>query len=217
MNRISDEVISIEEAETALRCMRLCSLDEHEALESVDSLVDRMRRVSMASIVGEIIDTRLSENQKTVVQEFWFSGKNTMQIAREKGVSQANVYRTLTRANESIKELLTPLVTYFSDLPNVQVAPVIFREIMTVCSAKLCQEEKLGSILRNIRLSKAVTPEVAARAMCITVKELERIESGKTEPTLEFLATFSRVFSVEFDLSISNGKERYKWKEALQN
>ncbi|MBR3836004.1 MAG: transcriptional regulator [Clostridia bacterium] len=216
MNTISDTVISVEEARTALRCMRLCNLDEYEALESVDSLVERIRRISMAKLVESIIETKLTENQRTVVQSFWFSEKNTSQIARELGVSQSNVYRTLTRANETIKELLTPLVTYFSDLPDVQVAPVIFRETMKTCSAREGEADTLSAVLTNIRLSKAVAPECAAQAMCITVKELVKIESGKVNPTVDYIRRFSQAFNVELNFSIVNGKGRYEWKEVLQ-
>ena len=56
MKSISDEVISIEEARAALRCMRLCSFDEEEALESIDRLVGRIRKVGTAKLVEEIIE-----------------------------------------------------------------------------------------------------------------------------------------------------------------
>lgn len=215
MTNISDEVISVEEAKAALRCMRLCNLDEYEALESVDCLVERIRKVTMAKLVEEIIETKLTENQRTIVQEFWFLGKNTAQIARDLCVSQANVYRTLTRANACIKELLTPLVMYFSDLHSVQVAPLLLGEIMEICSAKRSQNDTLAEMLKNIRLTKAVTPEQASRAMCITVTELKKIEKGEKKPTLGFLLRFSEVFKVEFDLTFTKGKERYEWKEVL--
>ena len=217
MNTISDTVISVEEAKTALRCMRLCNLDEYEALESLDGLIERVRKIGMAKLVENIIETKLTQNQRTIVQEFWFCQKNTSQIARELGVSQSNVYRTLTRANETIKELLTPLVTYFSDLPCVQVAPVILRETMKICSARSDNADTLSAVLKNIRLSKAVTPECAAQALGITVKELEKIESGQTIPALDYIQRFSQVFNVELNFSIVKGKERYEWKEVLQN
>lgn len=217
MKLTDDSVISVEEAKAALRCMRLCNLDEYEALETVDSFVERVRKIGMADIISNIIRTELTENQRVIVQEFWFSGKNTSQIARELGVSQANVYRTLKRANDSIKELLTPLVMYFSDLPTVQVAPIIFDDIMKISSAKSSKSETLPEVLMNIRLSKAVSPECAAQAMHITVRELEKIEKGQVEPTIGFLQRFSRAFNVELDMSIVKGKERYRWKEVLQS
>lgn len=213
MKNISDEVISVEEAKAALRCMRLGGFDENEALESIDSLVERIRKIGTAKLVDDIIETRLSENQRIFVQEYWFSGKSTAQIARERGVSQANVYRTVTRANETIAELLRPLVMYQRDLPDVQVAPLFLEQIMGICSARRNKGENIGTQLKNIRMSNAVTPEQAAKAMCITVKKLESIENSKAEPTLELLERYSAVFGVRFNFEIVNGRRKYEWKK----
>lgn len=213
MKNISDEVISVEEAKAALRCMRLCGFDEAEALESIDSLVERIRKIGMSKLVDDIIETRLSENQRIFVQEYWFSGKSTAQIARERETSQANVYRTVNRANETITELLRPLVMYFRDLPDAQVAPLFLEQIMGICSARRNKGENIGAQLKNIRMMNAVTPEQTARAVCITAKKLESIESGKAEPTLELLEKYSAVFGVRFNFEIVNGRRKYEWKK----
>lgn len=214
MKNISDEVISVEEARAALRCMRLCSFDETEALESVESLVHRIRKVGTARLVEEIIEKKLSETQKHFVKEFWFNEKNTAQIARENGVSQANVYRTISRANESIKEFITPLVMYHNDLVITEIEPLYFNEIMNITSASERKGISLSEQLKYIRLSNAVTSEQLAKAVCITVGELEKIENGKKLPSLEVLERYSRIFNVEINLKFINGKGRYEWKKA---
>ena len=214
MKNISEQVISVEEAEAALRCMRLSGLDEYEALESVEGLVERIRKISTAKLVEDIIETRLTENQRIFVQEYWFSGKNTAQIARERGLSQASVYRTIERANDTIKELLQPLIMYQRDLPDVQVAPLFLGEIMGICSSGASKEGDLGSQLKSIRQSAAVTPEQAAEAMCITVRQLKNIEDGKAEPSLELVQRISAVFGIRFNLEFVNGRRKYEWKKA---
>ncbi|MBO5420708.1 MAG: transcriptional regulator [Clostridia bacterium] len=214
MKNISDEVISVEEARAALRCMRLCSFDETEALESVESLVHRIRKVGTARLVEEIIEKKLSETQKHFIKEFWFNEKNTAQIARENCVSQANVYRTISRANETIKEFITPLVMYHNDLVITEIEPLYFREIMNITSASERKGISLSEQLKYIRLSNAVTSEQLAKAVCITVGELEKIENGKKLPSLEILERYSRIFNVEINLKFINGKGRYEWKKA---
>lgn len=214
MKNISDEVISVEEARAALRCMRLCSFDETEALESVESLVHRIRKVGTARLVEEIIEKKLSETQKHFIKEFWFNEKNTAQIARENGVSQANVYRTISRANETIKEFITPLVMYHNDLVITEIEPLCFNEIMNITSASERKGISLSEQLKVIRLSNAVTSEQLAKAVCITVGELEKIENGKKLPSLEVLERYSRIFNVEINLKFINGKGRYEWKKA---
>ncbi len=211
---ISDEVISVEEARAALKCMRMCNLDEFEALECVEDFVGRIRKVSTAKLLENIIDTRLSETQRNFIKEHWYSGKSTAQIARESGVSQANVYRTLTRANEIIKELLTPLVYYYNDLPDASLVPIYVNEVKEICSARNNKTTRLSQQLKNLRLSNSVTSESLARAMCITEKTLKDIECGKKEPTVEILEKYSKIFSVRIDVNFVNGKGRYEWKKA---
>ncbi len=211
---ISDEVISVEEARAALRCMRLCNLDEVEALECVESLVERIRKVSTAKLLENIIETSLSETQRKFIKEYWYSRKSTSQIARESGVSQANVHRTLTRAYEVIKELMTPLVAYYNDLPDVSLVPIYFDEVKKVCTARNSEAETLAEKLKNLRISNSISLEDLSRALNVTVKTLGDIESGKKEPTVENLEKYSKIFAIRIDVKFVNGKGRYEWKRA---
>ncbi len=211
---ISDEVVSIEEAKAALRCMRLCDFDEVEALESIDSLVGRIRKITTAKLLEQIIETRLSKTQQSFIREYWFNEKNTAQIAREYGVSQANVYRTLTRATETIRELLTPLVMYYNDLNDVTVVPLYVEDAFRVSAAGKLKKTDLASQLKALRVSNSVTAEAAAEAMCITEKMLNEIESGKRTPTVENLERYSKFFGISIDVNFVNGKGRFEWKEA---
>lgn len=102
---------------------------------------------------------------------------------------------------------------YHRDLPDVQVAPLFLEQIMGICSARRNKGENIGIQLKNIRMSNAVTPEQAAKAMCITVKKLESIENSKAEPTLELLERYSAVFGVRFNFEIVNGRRKYEWKK----
>lgn len=214
MKNISDEVVSVEEARAALRCMRLCSFDEGEALESVESLIHRIRRVGTAKLVEEVIENRLSDTQRKFIKEYWYENKNTAQIARDNGVSQANVYRTIARANEAIKNFIMPLVMYHSDLTDIKVQPLYFEEIMKISSAMKQKDGDVSDQLRNLRLSNGVKPEQLAKAVCITTKELELIENGRKMPTVDLIARYSKVFGIEIDLKFEKGKGRYEWKEA---
>lgn len=217
MKNISDEVLSVEEAKAALRCMRLCSFDEEEALESIDSFVHRIRKVGMAKLIEEIVENHLSSTQKLFFKEYWYNNKNTVQIARENGVSQANVYRAVSRANETVRAMLTPLMMYQHDLSQVNMLPLYAEEIIKISSAMRRENRGLNDLLKSIRVSNAVTSEDMARAVCITMKELEAIESGRKEPSVTILARYSEIFGIEIEMKINNGKGRYEWRRALKN
>ncbi len=213
MKDISNEVVSVEEARAALKCMRLCSFDEEEALESVESLIHRIRKVGTARFVEEIIENRLSDTQRRFMKEYWYEGKNTAQIARENNVSQANVYRTISRANETVKELITPLVMYHADLTEIKLQPLHIQELMEISSAAKRKDGNLAEKLKNLRVSNAVTPEQLAQAVCITVNDIKNIENGRKEVTVDILKRYSKVFNIEIDLKLIKGKGRYEWKE----
>ena len=68
MNNISEKIISVEEAKTALRCMRLGGLSEEEALESLDEFVFRLRELTTARIVEKIIENELTPIPKRVMK-----------------------------------------------------------------------------------------------------------------------------------------------------
>ena len=217
MKNISDEVLSLEEAKAALRCMRLCSFDEEEALETLDSFVHRIRKVGTAKLVEEIVENHLSSTQKKFFTEYWYNNKNTVQIAQENGVSQANVHRTVSRANETIRVMLTPLIMYQRDLPEINMLPLYTEDVIRISSAMQKSDGNLNDLLKALRISNAVTPEAMARAVCITAKELEAIECGKKDPTVAILAKYSEIFGVEIEMKIINGKGRYEWRKALKS
>ena len=217
MKNISDEVLSLEEAKAALRCMRLCSFDEEEALESIDSFVHRIRKVGMAKLIEIIVEKHLSSTQKLFFKEYWYNNKNTVQIARENGVSQANVYRAVSRANETVKAMLTPLMMYQRDLSEINMLPLYAEDTIKISSALKRENRELNDLLKSIRVANAVTPEDMARAVCITVKELEAFESGKKEPPVTILSRYSEIFGIEIEMKIYNGKGRYEWRRVLKS
>ena len=63
MNNISEKIISVEEAKTALRCMRLGGLFEDDALESLDEFVFRLRDITTSKLVERIIERELTPIQ----------------------------------------------------------------------------------------------------------------------------------------------------------
>lgn len=213
MENISERMISIEEARAALRCMRLGGLNEEEALESLDEVTDRIRKVTTAKLVENIIEEKLSAVQREYFKKYWYEQKNTAQIARECGVSQAGVYRAIERANETIKELMTPLIRYQQNLMTADVIPVT-QEALEICSAGKCVSSSLCETLCNLRVEKGISPECLAKALKISTKELNEIESGMRVPSIVTAMRYSVLFNMELKMTFVNGKGVYEWKRA---
>ena len=213
MENVSERIISLEEARTALKCMRLGGLDPEEALESLEETVERIRRVTTAKLVEKIIEEKLSAVQRDYIKKYWYEQKNTAQIARECGVSQAGVYRTIERANEVIKELMTPLIMYQKDLSEVDVVPVI-REALEISAAKNGNTASFCDALRSFRMERGIAPEVLAKALKISPDELNEIENGMRLPSLTTAIRYSVLFNIRIEMTFINGKGEYKWKKA---
>lgn len=202
---ISNQVISLEEANAALRCMRLCSLSPEESIETLDCLSERIRKVSTSKIVENIIENKLSGAQRKFVKEYWYSGKSTACIARENNVSQANVYKALSRANETIRTLMTPLIEYHTDLINISVEPIL-NSAMHICAARNSNSSEFCEKLKNLRVSQAIEPALLASVMKISEHELRGIESGKIVPSITNLMRYSAIFSTDIKIDFTDGR-----------
>lgn len=213
MENISERVISFEEAKAALRCMRLGGLSEEEALESLDETAERIRKVTTAKLVESIIEEKLSAVQREYFTKYWYERKNTAQIARECGVSQAGVYRAIERANETIKELMTPLIRYQQNLMTADVVGVT-QEALEICSAEKCVSSSFCDALRNLRVARGISQDCLSRALKISVRELNEIENGMRVPSIVTAMRYSVLFGIEIKMTFVNGKGVYEWKRA---
>jgi len=205
-------MISLDEAKTALRCMWLGGLSEEEALDCLDEVADRVRKVTISKIVEEVIEKSLSESQRRYIRMYWYEQKNAAQIARECGVSQAGVYKTIEKANEKIKELMTPVVMYAGLVSESEVIPVV-EEAMEICSARKSLTESFCEALRNLRVGNAITTETLASALKINERELTEIESGHRIPSIVTVMRYSVLFGMEITMTFVNGKGKYKWEK----
>lgn len=214
MNNISNRVISLEEAKSALRCMRLSGLSEEESLESLDSFTERLRKVTTSQLVSDIIENKLTPTQRDFIKEYWYNGKNTSQIARDYGVSQSHVYRTIARANDTIKELMAGVIAYQQDLTDASLVPLRVKDSLKICAARNSHAEELGEKLKNLRIANAVPAEELAEMLGCSIKDLKSIESGKKIPPLSLLLRYSKIFGANITIELINGRSFYQCKKA---
>lgn len=209
MHNISEKLISVEEAETALRCMRLSGLSEKEALESLDEFAFRIRDITMSKVVENIIEKELTELQRRVIKLYLYDGMNTVAIGRELNVSQANIHGTLSRANETIMRLMTPLIEYQNDILSAREVPLRVGELEEICAARNSNAREFCTRLRNLRLSFALDEKKLAANLKITQRELSDIETGRKMPSLTTAMRYSALFGAEIEMNFKNGKGVY--------
>lgn len=214
MNNISEKLISVEEAKTALRCMRLCDLSEAEALETLDELAFRLRDVTTSRLVEDIIENSLSEVQRDAMKLHLYEGLNSTQIGERLGVSQASAYNALLRANNAIAKLMTPLIKYQNDICSAEIVPLRMEKLLEICAGRNGSAKDFCLQLRNLRLSNALSEERLATSLRISQRVLSEIESGKRLPSLLTATRYSALFEIEIDMNLKNGKGVYNCKKA---
>lgn len=213
MNNISEMLISVEEAKTALRCMRLSGLSEGEALETLDELAFRLRDVTTSRLVEDIIENSLSEVQRETIKLYLYEGLNTIQIGERLGVSQASAYNALLRANNAIAKLMTPLIKYQNDICSAEIVPLRMKGLLEICVGRNGNATEFCQQLRNLRLSNAVSDEKLATVLRISRRELSEIENGKKLPSLLTATRYSALFNIEIEMNLKNGKGVYNCKK----
>lgn len=209
MNGVSEKMISVEEAKAALRCMRLSGLDEEEALESMDDFVFRIRDITMAGIVEDIIKNEITPAQYRVMKLYLYDGMTPTEIGRSLGISQSTAYNTIARVNSLIARLLSPLIKYLDNLNDVTVTPLLIGKLYDICASRKSEERNFCTKLKNLRLSYAISEESLAKNLRISQRELYDIESGRKIPSLTVVMRYSALFEVEINMNFKNGKGVY--------
>lgn len=212
MNTFSEKIISVEEARTALRCMKLGDLSEDEALECLDEFVFRVRNVTTAKIVEEIIEKELTPLQTEVMKMYLYDNMGVAQIGRVLGLSQAATSKIVVRANNTIVKLMTPLIKYQSDISDAQLVPVKVGKLLDICAARNGNAASFCEELRNLRIAYDIGAEQLSSNLKISKWDLAAIEEGRKIPSITTAMRYSALFDVEIEMKFKNGRGFYSCK-----
>lgn len=212
MNSITDELISLEEARFALDCMRRHGFSTEEALESIDSLVERKRTVTVAYLVNYLIANRLTQMQSDVIRLCCLEDISAAEAAERLGVSVRCIYSAKAKGKEILKEYLEVLIMYFKDLETSEMSPLFLDEALDVLRAQERDKGDIAILLKDLRLSKAISLEQCAKFLKIGEKKLFETEQGKRSPTISEIEKYSRLTGAEITIKISKGNGEITWK-----
>lgn len=193
--------------------MRLADLSEEEALDCLDDFAFRIRNVTTANLVEEIIETELTPLQTRIMKMYLYENMGVMQISRAVGLSQTAVSKALVRANNTIVKLLTPLIKYQSDIAEVELVPLKVSGLLEICAAKNGNAGSFCEQLRNLRIAYDIGAERLAENLKISVWDLAAIEGGKKLPSITTAMRYSSLFNVEIDMKFKNGRGFYSCKK----
>lgn len=192
--------------------MRQCDLSPEEAMETVESYVERVRRLSLSDLTNYIIENKLSQVQRQVIRDYWFSGIPPAQTAERLHLSLSAVYAARSKAQRIIREYLEPLMMYFQDLPRREELPPV-ETYLAILRAKKQKAAKANETLKNIRISHAVTLQALAGALGISEAALQKIEQGRQDITLHLLQKYNEIFHISISLEYGVENGGITWKE----
>ena len=213
MNSITDNLISVEEARFALRCMREYLFNEQEAMDSIETVVNRVRNIDMAHLTNHIIDTKLSAVQRHVIRRCCFDGVSVSQCAAELGLSLRAIYSARAKGLEIIEEYLEPLVMYFRNLPGRETVPLFAANSLKILASQSQNKSEAGNMLRNIRTAYSVSSQDIAKMSGVREKDILSAEKGKRPVSVDEIENYSRIFGVKITLEFDKGKVNAVWKE----
>lgn len=213
MNSITDNLISVEEARFALRCMREYLFNEQEAMDSIETVVNRVRNIDMAHLTNHIIDTKLSAVQRHVIRRCCFDGVSVSQCAAELGLSLRAIYSARAKGLEIIEEYLEPLVMYFRNLPGREAVPLFAANSLKILASQSQNKSEAGNMLRNIRTAYSVSSQDIAKMSGVREKDILSSEKGARPVSVDEIENYSRIFGVNITLEFKEGKVNAEWKK----
>ncbi|MBQ8784285.1 MAG: transcriptional regulator [Clostridia bacterium] len=213
MKSITDSLISLEEANFALKCMREYMFTPAEAMESIESVVNRVRNIDMAQLTNHIINTRLSAVQRHVIRRCCLDSISANQCAQELGISLRAVYSARARGLEIIEEYLEPLVMYFRNLQGREAVPLFAENSLKILASQAHKQGETATVIKNIRTAHDASVKDTAKVTGVREKDILSAEKGTRPLSVDEIENYSRAFGVNIIIEFNKGKVTAKWKE----
>ncbi len=211
MNSITDNLISLEEANYALNSMKKYLFTPREAIESLDDYVNRVRNINMAWLTNHIIETKLSTVQRQIIRKFFFESKSAAECARETGMSLRGVYSARAKGMEIIGDYLEPVLMYFRNLPEKEIMPLFSVEWLKTLKAQNSAGGEICEVLKNLRLADCVDTLNLAKALGTDEKSILSGEKNKRDFTIKEIEKYSLLFGVKITVEFNKGKVNATW------
>ncbi len=128
------------------------------------------------------LERELSEKEREVIKDYYFSGLNCDEIARKENISRAAVGSAKKRAEKKLKNALYYLKVYMSGAAGGEVS---IDSEAAVLAARQTRGGTLGKRIENLRVSGGFTLEKASALLGIGASRLSRLERGAALPDAE--------------------------------
>ena len=194
--------------EEVKNAVKICCGRHCNACESPVEYAWRRRRTDLADLVNVAIERELTDSEKGIVTDIYFNYMTPRQVAEKRKISTSAVYKTLRVATEKLKKPLSYVVMYQQDYIGDEADDTRFYDALNIAAAGKKSADSTGEILKNLRVSKALTLTQSAKAAGLSVTRLKRIEDMTAEPTFNDLIRLCATYGIsihEFIRRLENG------------
>lgn len=194
--------------EEVKNAVKICCGRHCNACESPVEYAWRRRRTDLADLVNVAIERELTDSEKGIVTDIYFNYMTPRQVAEKRKISTSAVYKTLRVAAEKLKKPLSYVVMYQQDYIGEGADDTRFYDALDIAAAGKKSANSTGEILKNLRVSKALTLTQSAKAAGLSVTRLKRIEDMTAEPTFNDLIRLCTAYGIsihEFIRRLENG------------
>lgn len=169
--------------------------------ETVDEYVMRKRKIELNCLVKEVIENELSENEQTIVKQYWYEGKTLCEIGEIMGVSHTSISRKLSKINDIIYDKLKYAIQYRYGKDYSRAVKVIIKnkDGLYLFHGKA---DSPALRIKKLRLGQGLTLTDTAEMTGISAAKLESIENGEREILVSDVMRIATAFRISCDYII---------------
>ena len=171
-------------------CGRCCNQCETPA-----AYAWRKRDVDLALLLEKAIQNELTKTERETVYAHWFDSETVTQIANRKKVNVSAVKRTLSRAEEKLRRVLSYVVSYQHNIFDESLIPLAIGKARVIAAARNATGGNSGNRITRLRQSQNISVKTMAEILGISEIRFLQLENGEV-PDLEELSRIARFFDV---------------------
>lgn len=169
--------------------------------ETVDEYVMRKRKIELNCLVNEVIENELTDEEKAIVQQYWFEGKTLMEIGEAMGMSHTSISRKLSKINDIIYDKLKYAIQYRYGKDYSRAVKVIIKNKDGLYLFR-GKADSPALRIKNLRQQQGLSLTDTEAMTGISKARLEEMEKGEKDILVKDVIRIATAFRVTSDYII---------------
>lgn len=167
--------------------------------ETEDEFIERKHGVDLADLLKRVIEEKLNDKEKAVIECFWFYKMTPKEIALKTNTGISSVYKLLDAAEKKLHMYLEYVVVYQDSLIKRELVPVSVRQAISDTAVKSISSKTVGERLKKLRVTENIPVKKLEASINMPMGRLKIIESGEILPDIDELIKLTAFFGTSAD------------------